>query len=229
MALVIVLIVALIEVVVFVGLMYGSVAKRKHDVRKVVDNLRTQLEDRKQLVTKVQGIFSQMVGIEELKTKGREMRTLREALKTERGRITITQAELETVEGRLRELEEISRELEASGLETKEELNILKKKEKELTNKNDALKAQIATSMEQIDQLLSRLEMNASMLEQVETTKAQLIQSQEKIDTLMMGIEQGNEQYFILKKRYDALDIEYAQLFEKFSEAEALTAKAQGQ
>jgi hypothetical protein len=34
----------------------------------------------------------------------------------------------------------------------------------------------------------------------------------------MGEIQKGNDQYFILKKRYDALDIEYAQLYEKFAE-----------
>ncbi len=51
--------------------------------------------------------------------------------------------------------------------------------------------------------------------------KAELLQTLERIDMLLVQIEQGNEQYFIMKRRYDALDIEYAQLFEKFSEAES--------
>jgi hypothetical protein len=37
-----------------------------------------------------------------------------------------------------------------------------------------------------------------------------------------MQIEAGNEQYFILKQVYDALDIEYAQLYEKFADAGAV-------
>jgi chromosome segregation ATPase len=144
-----------------------------------------------------------------------------ESLKAERGRNTITQAELETVEGRLRELEEIERELEASGIETKEELKILNKKERELSNKNDALKEEIAASMQKVGELMSQMQVSAEMQAQVDEMKVDLLQTQDKIAMLLQQIEQGNEQYFILKKRYDALDIEYAQLFEKFSEAEA--------
>jgi len=52
---------------------------------------------------------------------------------------------------------------------------------------------------------------------------SQLTMAEEKIDTLILQIEIGNEQYFTLKRRYDALDIEYAQLYEKFSESEAMS------
>jgi len=218
---------AVLGVGLAVARMYLSIARRKHDVRQVVEKLGADLKEKKELIAKVQELFGRMVPMEEVREKGRALKLLQESLKTERGRITITQAELETVENRLRELEEISRELEASGVETKEELNILKKKEKELTTKNENLKQQIAASMAQIDEMLTQLQLNAELAAQVEAMKADLLATQEKIDTLLLEIEQGNEQYFVLKKRYDALDIEYAQLFEKFSEAEALVAKAQ--
>jgi hypothetical protein len=48
--------------------------------------------------------------------------------------------------------------------------------------------------------------------------KAEIEKAEEQIETLLTQITAGNEQYFILKKRYDALDIEYAQLYEKFAE-----------
>ena len=60
-------------------------------------------------------------------------------------------------------------------------------------------------------------ELTAQQQEQIDQMKSQLISTQEKIDTLITQCEEGNQQYFILKKRYDALDIEYAQLYEKFS------------
>jgi len=179
------------------------------------------LEERQSLLTELEEISAQLVDSNQVREKGLEYIDASEALKAERGRNTITQAELETVEARLRELEEIERELEASGIETKEELKILNKKQKDLASKNDALKEQIAASMAQMDQFVSQMQMTAELQTQIDTIKTQLVLTQQKIDTLLLNIEQGNEQYFILKKRYDALDIEYAQLFEKFSEAEA--------
>ena len=150
-----------------------------------------------------------------------EIKTVREALKAERGRIMITQAELETVESRLRELEEIERELEASGIETQQELNILKKKHDELNEKNNHLKEQLNFSLQQLNQLLGEVEMTSQMAEEIDKMRIGVVNTQEKISLLLMQIENGNDQYFILKKRYDALDIEYAQLYEKFSEGES--------
>jgi len=171
-------------------------------------------------------LYESMVDLGTLQDLAHELYSIEEALKAERGRITITQAELETVEGRLRELEEIERELEASGLETKEELNILQKKQAELEGKNQALKKKLNEAVSQIDQLLQELQDNAAATEKIVTMKTQLLQTEERVNTLLVQIEEGNEQYFILKRRYDALDIEYAQLYEKFSELDAAPDKA---
>jgi chromosome segregation ATPase len=219
MSIVILLVIALVEAGLFVGLVYFLISKRKGALVGVVDEAREHVQEREALLQRVEGFCAEMVESSELKAKVQALRLAKEALKTERGRITITQAERETVEGRLRELEEIERELEASGIETKEELNILQKKEKELKSKNDALKTQISSSVAKIDEILAKVELSAVMQEQVQAMKSQMVQTEQKIDILLLQIEQGNEQYFILKRRYDALDIEYAQLFEKFSES----------
>ena len=88
------------------------------------------------MVDQIRECVQNLVPLQEVRRLVGEIVVIQEALRAERGRTTISQAELKTVEGRLRELEEIERELEASGLETKEELNILEKKHKELTQKN---------------------------------------------------------------------------------------------
>ena len=205
----------------FAGLMVVAMSRRVSAVRAGLTTLEDGLKEREGLLTEVQSLYGQMVDIAVIREKVKELRALEEALKAERGRITITQAELETVETRLRELEEIERELEASGIETKDELNILQKKHAEMQQKNQALKGRISKVSDQLASAMSGVEMSAQMQGQVETMKTQLIGAQEKIDTLLLEVEEANDQYFILKRRYDALDIEYAQLYEKFSESEA--------
>jgi len=180
-----------------------------------------ELDRRRGLLLEFRALFEGRVPLPSTRARAREIASNQETLRAERGRITITQAELETVENRLRELEEIERELEASGLETKEELNILKRKEAELASRNAALRSQIAASVDQMDTLLSELQLSAEMQERIQAAKTELLSTEENITTLLLQVEGGNEQYFILKRRYDALDIEYAQLYEKFSEADA--------
>lgn len=183
--------------------------------------LELALNERREVKEEIEKIISEMVSVDELHGRTHELLTMKESARMERGRVTITQAELETLETRLRELEEIERELEASGIETKEELKILNKKEKELAAKNEQLKAQINASAQQMEATLKELEVSSQVQEEIDSIKLALLQTQERIDTLLEQIEQGNEHYFTLKQRYDALDIEYAQLFERFSEAEA--------
>jgi uncharacterized membrane protein len=125
---------------------------------------------------------------------------------------------LEALEVRLRDLEEIGRELEASSTETREELKIHQRKEGELRSRNDALRTQIADSITKMEALIAEIEMTAQMQEQVSIMKSELLRSEEKIQTMLNEIQQSNEQYFNLKKRYDALDVEYAQLYQQLTE-----------
>jgi len=178
------------------------------------------------LSQRIQELLSQAVSANVVKESAFALRQAQEKLKAERGRITITQAELETVETRLRELEEIERELQASGLETKEELNILQRKQADLATKNSAVKSKIDESQAQWSELLKEMENNTQVAERIQFAQNELVSTESQIATLMLQIEQGNDQYFILKRRYDALDIEYAQLYEKFSEAEAMVTNA---
>jgi chromosome segregation ATPase len=217
--------IAILQVATLAGLIFGGVGLKESSGDTELKKLRHSAEELGTLTSKYEELYANMVDLNQMRVKAKELKLLRDSLKTERGRITITQAELETVETRLRELEEIERELEASSLETKEELGILQKKQAELNEKNAALKAQIEASSEQMQQLMGELQLSAELTAQIQRMQTELLSSQEKVDTLSLNIEQGNEQYFILKKRYDALDIEYAQLFEKFSAAEEMMNK----
>jgi len=183
-------------------------------------NVLEEVEHKREMWQQVQKLSSEMANPEELAESVRSFTVARESLKAERGRVTIAQAELDMIEVRLRELEEINRELEASTTETKEELRILQRKEDELKVKNDHLRVQIAETNTKMEMLMSEIEVSAQMQEQVVNLKAELLRSEEQVQTLLNEIQKGNEQYFILKRRYDALDVEYAQLYQQFNEAQ---------
>lgn len=224
-SLIVLVVIGLVETAVAIFLIRGRITKMQFSGSggKEVETLQAELASREAVLDKVSSTLEGMVEVNSLKKKVVELLSLQESLRAERGRITITQAELETVESRLRELEEIERELEASGIETKEEIKILEKKGQELKQKNDQLKQQIELSLLQLDKLLQEVEMSAQMQEQIGQMRADLVQTESKITNLLLQIEEGNDQYFTMKRRYDALDIEYAQLYEKFAETEAMS------
>jgi hypothetical protein len=60
--------------------------------------------------------------------------------------------------------------------------------------------------------------MTVQMQEQVAIIKSEILRAEEKIQTVLNDIQHSNEQYFNLKKRYDALDVEYAQLYQQLTE-----------
>lgn len=194
--------------------------KRQNSLGSAIGGLKSHLKDREELIGEVEGLYSQMVDLGSVRKLAKEVKLLQESLKAERGRITITQAEIETVEGRLRELEEIERELEASNLETNREYEILKKKEEELRGKNEALKTQAGLAIPPLEAVVAAIPADEEQKTQILQMRTELTESSTTIDTLLAEIHEGNDQYKVLKTRYDALDIEYAQLYEKFTVAE---------
>jgi chromosome segregation ATPase len=187
-------------------------------VVKQFELLQDEVQQKRDLWSKVEAVQGELAVEAEFHKAALEFLEAREALKVERGRVTITQAELEALEVRMRELEEIGRELEASQTETKEELKILRRKEDDMRTKNDSLRGQINDSLAKMDVLIAEIEMTAQMQNQVAVMKSELLKSEEKIQTMLNQIQESNEQYFNLKRRYDALDVEYAQLYQQLTE-----------
>jgi chromosome segregation ATPase len=222
---VIALIVGLIEALVLSAGVFLFLSRMKGGSAEIVGVLTKETEERRNIVAQIRECVGKLVPLDEVRRIVGEIFIVQESLRAERGRTTISQAELETVEGRLRELEEIERELEASGIETQEELKILQKKERDLRTKNDNLKTQIADALAKLEALLGEVNFSAQVQEQVANMKSELLRTEQQIETLVVQIEEATEQYFSMKKRYDALDIEYAQLYERFTETEAANAK----
>ncbi len=179
-----------------------------------------EVEQKRELWEEVKQLSQKMADPSELASSVKSFTVARESLKAERGRVTIAEAELDMIEVRLRELEELHRELEASRTETKEELRILERKEGELRLRNDQLRTQISEANVKIETIMREIELSAQMQEEVVTLQAELLRSEEQVETLLNEIQRGNEQYFILKRRYDALDVEYAQLYQQFNEGQ---------
>ena len=182
------------------------------------NQVKEEVATKRELWSRLESIRQEMASPADYEKAKAELNVARESLKAERGRVIITQAELESVEVRLRELDEVNRELEASALETKEELKVLQKREGELKTKNEELRVQIEHSTTKMEALMSEIEMSVQMQEQVKVMKADLLKAEEQVETLMNEIQKGNEQYSISKRRYDALDVEYAQLYQQYIE-----------
>ena len=212
------LIIALVQALVVGGFLFRRAMLAGREANAGGNAVKEELVLKKELWSRIEAVRAEMADPAEYEKANAEVSLAREALKAERGRVIITQAELESIEVRLRELDEVNRELEASALETKEELKICQKKEIDLKTKNDELRVQIADSTTKMEALMSEIEMSVQMQEQVKMMRADLLKSEEQVETLMNEIQKGNEQYFISKRRYDALDVEYAQLYQQYIE-----------
>jgi hypothetical protein len=212
------IVIAIVQSVLVGAFLFRRTMLAGKEARSASQAIKEELALKQELWSRIESISAEMADPVEYEKVNADAARAREALKAERGRVIIIQAELESVEVRLRELDEVNRELEASALETKEELKIFQKRESELKTKNEELRVQIADSTTKMEALMSEIEMSVQMQEQVKIMRADLLKSEEQVETLMNEIQKGNEQYFIFKRRYDALDVEYAQLYQQHIE-----------
>jgi chromosome segregation ATPase len=213
-----VLLLALIQSGLIALFIFNRARHANDDVVAQFELIKDEVQQKRDLWVKVEAVQGEIAEDGDFKRAARDFIGARESLKVERGRVTLTQAEIEALEVRMRELEEIGRELEASQTETKEELKILRRKEDDMRDKNNLLRGQIADSLAKMDLLIEEIELTAQMQNQVAAMKSELLRSEEKIQTMLNQIQDTNEQYFNLKRRYDALDVEYAQLYQQLTE-----------
>ena len=184
-------------------------------VAKNLELLREELSTKEKLLRELAELSRGYVTKDYFDQLADQVRTAEEELRSEKGRITITEAEIEAVDVRLRELEELKRELEMSSIDAIRELELLRAQERDINQQNDGLRSQLQTSLEALDQLLDVLNTNAEAVEKLQNAKKELIEAETKMNFYQEQISILNQKYVGLKKAYDALDIEYAQLYEK--------------
>lgn len=181
-------------------------------------NVEQLYEQRAAMIAEARELFETLVPKADLGIVQEEIDSIEKDIATEKGRVNITYAELESLESRLRELHEIDQELEASNQESQEELKALEARQNELRERNDTLKGELDVSMKKIEDLSSELEISVQMQEQINGGKLELEKSQNIIDNLLLSISEASQVYISMKKRYDALDIEFAQLYDRVVE-----------
>lgn len=201
------------------GGLYVVVGKKSLALDRVFEHNLSSVEQEKVtklgVLTEIAESLKGMVSTETLAELDARREQTEETIRAEQGRITITEAELEAIDTRLRELEELKRELEVSNMDAVKELEMLRSQERDISSQNEAIRNQINASFEQVDLLLGQLNDSAEAVEQLTAAKNELINAEEKCGFYEEQISVVNRQYMALKKAYDALDIEYAQLYEK--------------
>ncbi len=212
-----------ILVVVIFGAGFGGIfmaLKKRHaaagdQMAKNVEMISAEIARKKELLTDLAGVSLGLTPAPRFAELEESLRSVEEELRAERGRLTITEAELEAVDTRLRELEELKRELEMSGLDAVRELELLRAQERDIANQNEVLKNQLDSALDQLDMLLDMLATSAEAVSRLNGAKAELVEAEKKSNWYQEQIMSLNHKYIALKKAYDALDIEYAQLYEK--------------
>jgi chromosome segregation ATPase len=191
---------------------------QSEEINKEIENASRSLQD---LLSRLEASKPRVVAISQVLPLVKDLQTLDDELRSKNVKVSIALSELEAVEFRLQELEEIRREVEVSAAEIKDELRALQEREADLRSRREELESMLQASVEKMSTIATELSMSAEMQMQIERMQGELVSTQDQCDKLLVQIQQGNEQCIAMKQRYNALDIEYALLYERFARLES--------
>jgi len=195
---------------------------RKVNGQKVIiienlKNLQDSLEAKKKILENLAKVSVGLISEDECGNAKSLLSKTKEGLDAEKGKATILQAESEAVDIRLRELEEIERELDSSGIEAAREMEMLRAQDKDIDFRNSTLFGMFETSTIVMDKAGAVSQGDPEVMAVITKVKADIEASEQRLRQFQEELPNLNEKYMSLKRAYDALDIEYAQLYEKQS------------
>ncbi|MCS6894076.1 MAG: hypothetical protein NZO16_05880 [Deltaproteobacteria bacterium] len=168
------------------------------DLRGRIENLKLEIktlipkQDANELVT----ILEEFANLERL----------------EKSKFNIASLELSSLEGRLREFSDIEQELESSALETRDLVKSYQTAWDEITTKSSNIRNNLNIALEALNNLFSSDE-SAKLSDNIEKFLDEIISYELVVKSALDCISK-------LKTRFDALDIEFAELYERFGELE---------
>lgn len=193
-----------------------KIRRRVEDAHQLnLKNLEGEYAKKKEVLESLAVALPGLISSEDLESERDGLTEFEALINTTSGKCAITEAEIEALDIRLRELEELGRELEVSKLDALKEIEMLKAQERDMSKQNQAINSQLMNSMEQIDFLLDVLNANVEATEQLNKIRAEMLEVEKKTNYYEEETNKINQNYVGLKRAYDALDIEYAQLYEK--------------
>lgn len=201
------------------GFTFYKIRKVRVDVENAhltnLENTKGEFETKKKILEDLALAGQGLISEAEILEQKNSLVEFENQINSEKGKCAVAEAELDALDVRLRELEELRRELEVSNMDAIKEVEMLRTQERDISNQNEAINEQLKSSVEQIDILLDVLHANVDAVAQLNKTRNEMIQTEKSIAYYEEEIAKINQQYVGLKRAYDALDIEYAQLYEK--------------
>jgi len=142
---------------------------------------------------------------------------LQNSVNLEQSKVNISSLELTVLEKRLREFSDLDQEFESSELETKELIKGFTTSLTELSGKVSQLDSQLPVVNEALNQLREVPDFE-TFFSDMQSTLSEAIADFRSLTELF---SQSFDLVHYLKVRFDALDVEFAELYERFGELDS--------
>ncbi len=141
----------------------------------------------------------------------KQVTELKEQLAAKKLKIQTVENEINKTETNLKDVAEVNQELEMSQIDSQKEIDLLKAQETDISNQNAWYKQELQNVVKNVSESLAKIEGSKSLIDNLSTQTAK---ADQKARYFQSEIELLNKKYLEIKNQYDALDIEYAQLYE---------------
>ncbi|MBP9837106.1 MAG: hypothetical protein KBC84_00180 [Proteobacteria bacterium] len=140
---------------------------------------------------------------------------LEQEVASKKGQIALTEAELESLNTRIKELEEAKMEAEWNHGTAQQEITQLEEDQKSIQTEIESLKKQLQEAIDKLDTLFELLVGVSGSEEALNKAKAELQNAENQLSEYTIEFAKLSKKYIVLKQDYDALDVEYAELYEQ--------------
>lgn len=183
--------------------------------KNLFKDIEIDISDKKEVLNEVYQLARKTISTADLDKLKSDVKKIESAVGKSREAFEKVEGEHAKKEAELKELRELEAELETSESQAKEHLLVLEEENKRMQVENEELLDRLQETLSTLDKLMVELEEIKGAAEQLNEAKTQMLESQGKIEFYETDIQQISQNTIDLKSAYDALDIEYAQLYEK--------------
>jgi hypothetical protein len=198
-------------------------------LRRVLRSATAELANKSDLETQLLDLYGQLLEFGDLANQVTELTKTKKRLADLDARFTQTQQKLDVAENRLRDLDEIDMELRNCAVELEEIEEKAAKKSADFRNKNQTLKTTLELVFSDAQPMLEE----DGAPQQFRDTLHKFQESSPKLfgqfNIILDEVAGQYDAFLKFRKRYDALDIEYALLVSKVEEMEAAQKEAEKQ
>lgn len=196
-------------------LFVNKIAAPEKAYNESIKNIENLVEDRKKSLKDAAQFSLGFIDVDYYEQLHKQVEELSGVVYSKKQQVLSLENEVLKAELSLKEVEDVKKEIEITQIETKKEVDLLKAQDSDMAEQNAQAKQALQDIIKNVSPIFEALASLEGSDAIVDALFMQTGNADQKLEFFQTEIQGFNKKYLELKEQYDALDIEYAQLYEK--------------